>query len=654
MRARSRFVRASAIALVVAVALLACLRLASEPAVSEFEQPLTITQRSAHTGEQPVTARSLGAPQRQADPRSPRSTVDRAPRSAVRRAQRPVAHAHDHDAALSASQEVVRDARPLGRYATPPIETRRSFDLVGLRWRGPARRVWLRARLAGGRWTPWARVDADDAEGPDLTSPEANKSLRHSLPAWAGGADAVEVRADRPLLDGHLHFVTTGRSGLRAAVATVGSWVARIAAPLARLFSPSAAHADSQPAIVPREQWAGDQCRPRRSPAYGTVKAAVIHHTVTLNDYSPDEAPQIVLAICRYHVQSNGWNDIGYNFLVDRYGRIYEGRAGGVEAAVVGAHAQGYNAQTTGIAELGTFDSDPQTEDGLRATAALIRWKLPIHGVPTSGTAQLESAGGSESRYTAGTVVTAPRVAGHRDLGKTSCPGDALYGELAQLRALVGDVPATTAGVPTAEVRVPRSLVTYGQPVTVGGTLQAPDGSPLAGTQVRLETLVARRWRTIIRVTSDAAGRWRARLRPRSTLVLRVRVPAQNGFAELLARTFTLRVRPRIVSSLRGSRSVYPHTVVRVRGRISPTSSTTQFVVLRAVGKGRRRVAVIPLQRDRSGRFGGAWRAPGRAGRYFLYVSARAPGLAWGRSEIAELSVVPGVGGGTLAPARSP
>src|SRR3954463_11080039 len=126
---------------------------------------------------------------------------------------------------------------------------------------------------------------------------------------------------------------------------------------------------------VTREQWGADECRPRTAPEYGAVEAVAVHHTVSLNDYTREEAPQIVLSICRYHRNSNGWNDMGYNFMVDKFGTIWEGRAGGIHPAVVGAQAQGYNSLSTGIADIGTHTDVPASSAEMNAYAQLIRWK---------------------------------------------------------------------------------------------------------------------------------------------------------------------------------------------------------------------------------------------------------------------------------------
>ena len=97
---------------------------------------------------------------------------------------------------------------------------------------------------------------------------------------------------------------------------------------------------------------------------------------MTANDYGPEDSAGIVLGIARFHRNSNGWNDIGYNFLVDKYGQIFEGRAGGIDQPIVGAQAQGYNSVSTGVSCLGTFTSVAQTPAGMDALARVIGWKL--------------------------------------------------------------------------------------------------------------------------------------------------------------------------------------------------------------------------------------------------------------------------------------
>jgi len=157
---------------------------------------------------------------------------------------------------------------------------------------------------------------------------------------------------------------------------------------------------------------------------------AFIHHTVDANSYSASEAPSKVLGICRYHRNTLGWNDMG------------------TDRSVVGAQTQGFNSSSTGVANLGTHTSSPQTSAGMDAMARLLRWKLDVHGLPRGGYATLTSAGGDSNRYPAGRSVTFKRISGHRDAGYTACPGDALYAQLPSLRGKVEAQTDTTA--PTA------------------------------------------------------------------------------------------------------------------------------------------------------------------------------------------------------------
>ncbi len=145
----------------------------------------------------------------------------------------------------------------------------------------------------------------------------------------------------------------------------------------------------------------------------------------------------MVLGICRYHRNVNGWDDIGYNFLVDRFGRVIKGRAGGSGKAVVGAHTQGFNSQSTGVAALGTHTSHRLSKAGRRGLVRVLRWKLEHHGAARSGKARLISAGGDGNRYPKGRAVDFKRVSGHRDANLTECPGDRLYHQLRRIRERV-------------------------------------------------------------------------------------------------------------------------------------------------------------------------------------------------------------------------
>jgi len=191
---------------------------------------------------------------------------------------------------------------------------------------------------------------------------------------------------------------------------------------------------------VTRKQWGADDpvngCRPRTAPVMGRVKAAVVHHTVTSNDYTEADGPAIVLAICRYHKQANGWNDIGYNALVDRYGNIYVGRAGGLNKAVVGAQAQGFNAQTTGVAALGTYTQALMPIATVHAIARFLAWKLPLSGLDATGHSAVVSAGGDLTPYPAGTHMRIRRVVGHQRLDSTACPGAGAKSQLPKIREL--------------------------------------------------------------------------------------------------------------------------------------------------------------------------------------------------------------------------
>ncbi|SMF59773.1 peptidoglycan recognition protein [Streptomyces sp. Amel2xC10] len=188
-----------------------------------------------------------------------------------------------------------------------------------------------------------------------------------------------------------------------------------------------------RPRIVTRHGWGADEKLRESGFRYtSTVKAAFVHHSATGNSYKCSQAPSVIRSIYRYHVKSLGWRDIGYNFVVDKCGTIYEGRAGGVAKAVLGAHTLGFNTNSMGIAVLGTFTSTKPSSATVKAVASLTAWKLGLFGGNPKGKTYLKSGGGN--LYAKGKNVRLNVISGHRDGFATECPGRQLYGKLGSAR----------------------------------------------------------------------------------------------------------------------------------------------------------------------------------------------------------------------------
>ncbi|MGV9456033.1 peptidoglycan recognition protein family protein [Streptomyces sp. NPDC003635] len=201
---------------------------------------------------------------------------------------------------------------------------------------------------------------------------------------------------------------------------------------------PAAAHTATRPPIVPRAEWLdGDTWRKQPPPRYDDkVVAVFLHHTDSPNAYDCAEAPRIIRYLYTGQTGARDWDDIGYNFLVDRCGTIYEGRAGGADRPVTGAHTQGFNHRTAGIAALGTFTDGAEVPKAMTdSIAALAAWKLGLSGTDPRAKVRLVSSNNG-SRFAKGTATTLPALAAHKDGYMTSCPGAALTAQLPAIRAL--------------------------------------------------------------------------------------------------------------------------------------------------------------------------------------------------------------------------
>jgi hypothetical protein len=502
--------------------------------------------------------------------------------------------AHDSVLRVGSLTKHGTTARAAGAHASwtsRVVRTRRPIQVFGLRWRSAPRDLHaeVRVREPGERWRRWVEASTADA------------GAHGTDPIWAGGATAIQVRLSRRVRGLRVHAVRVTGAPRRPRM--------------------RARAAQSQPSIVPRAQWGGDtQCAPRDTPTMGTVQMAFVHHTVSANDYAPGDSAAMVLGICRYHRNSNGWDDIGYNFLVDKYGQVFEGRAGGVDQPVVGAQAQGWNAQSTSVANLGTYQDVPQTDQALDAMARLLAWKLPHHGVPVTGTVDLTSAGGSSNPYPSGTVHRFERISGHRDGNSTDCPGRQLYAQLPRLRTMADGrapdvIPTQPPGVvgPGAQLTLAASrlALAYPEPAQLTGMLLDGNAQPIGGQQVRIQVLTAKGYRAVKSAVTGPDGRFTADLPTSRNRRVRALVGRVSSRPIQLRVRPALQVRPPARRVLRGRRAV-------LTGTLRPRRGTVVVEAARQIGTRFVRAARVRV-RVREGRFRGAVRLV-RPGLYRLRV----------------------------------
>ncbi|MHA3837381.1 SpoIID/LytB domain-containing protein [Terrabacter sp. AAH1] len=302
------------------------------------------------------------------------------------------------------------------------------FDLAGVTFdRNPPAGTKIEVRTHGpAGWSGWNVLGLGD-DGPDPGSPDALHARPGTEPITVPGSDAIDVRVSTP--DGSVP------SGVRASLVDGGESPAdgNLAAPAG-----SAVASVTKPTIITRAQWGADEslstCTPGRLTGF---KAVVIHHTVNANTYTADQAASIIRSIYAYHTKSQGWCDLGYQILVDRFGRAYEGRKGSTTGFVQGAQVGGFNADTTGISVIGDFTSVPFPAATQDTVTRLVAWEADRSLFDPTSSVTLTSAGGS--KYPAGAKVTVPRTVGHRDLSLTGCPGDTAYAkQIAPIRSNAG------------------------------------------------------------------------------------------------------------------------------------------------------------------------------------------------------------------------
>jgi len=364
----------------------------------------------------------------------------------------------------------------------------------------------VRAQHPDGSWGPWYQTEYQTgAPDPRPAAPDgptgSPRGPGSTDPVFVGSTKVVQIAITRPI-DAAVTQAPAGpptapagkpdKSGLGYKPATkeqpFGQNISAI------LISPPQAPAGSQwtqpsgvmlpgqaPSIISRAEWGADESLRCGTPQYGNgIRAAVVHHTAGSNDYSPQESAGIVKAIYTYHSKTLGWCDIAYNALVDKYGQVFEGSAGGLAKPVEAFHTGGFNRGTWGVAMIGNFDDVPPTPIQIRTMGRLLGWRLGMDNVDPKATVSLESAGSHFTTFPAGSFANLPTIFTHRDVSNTDCPGNAAYALMDEIR----DIASHFNDPPEELIKALQGGVIYEHWQAIGGmnsVLGAPTSTEASG-----------------------------------------------------------------------------------------------------------------------------------------------------------------------------
>jgi N-acetylmuramoyl-L-alanine amidase/Fibronectin type III domain len=338
------------------------------------------------------------------------------------------------------SERVVRSVS-----AAATVTLTRPATSVATYWRGnPDARVTVAFSSDG------VHFGTPQSAGRDELGEQRKNGTTYGALLAAPGVVAVRVSTDRPLAR-----VTV--LGLSDGVTTTAQ------EPMASQGSAAAGATTAEPSIVSRGGWGADPAYMTWAPQFYSTKKLIVHHTATSDNYANrTEAEAQIRSIYYYHSVTQDWGDIGYNFLIDKFGTIYEGRysrdyAGanptGDDATgngVTGAHVGGWNSGTVGVALLGTLTTHDATPAARDALIRLLAWEASRNGINPEATEAFVNP-------VSGATITSANIAGHRNYAATACPGDTFYPTLPAIRR---DVAALIAGSTPAPDTTPPSQPT--------------------------------------------------------------------------------------------------------------------------------------------------------------------------------------------------